>query len=455
MTAIHEIVKNHQQYFLAGASKPLESRIHALKSLQKSLAVHEKQILDALKLDLNKSAFEAYETELGLVREELASTIRHLPKWSRKKRVKTPLMHFLSKSMLYPEPYGTVLIMSPWNYPFQLTMMPLIGAIAAGNCCVLKPSEYAFHTSEMIQKIVEEAFSPELVSVIRGGRAANQSLLEERFDYIFFTGSPAVGHLVMESASRNLTPITLELGGKSPCIVDQTADISLAARRIIWGKCLNAGQTCIAPDYLFVHSDVKEKLIEEMKKTISEFYGVHPELNPDYPKIINEKHFNRLLNLMNDGHCLYGGLFNSKTRQISPTLIDGISAASPIMQEEIFGPLLPILTFENINEVFTFVSSRPKPLALYLFSKNSNDIERTIQTLSFGGGCINDTITHIANAHLPFGGVGESGMGQYHGKRSFDTFTHQKAVLNKSCLVDIPLRYPPFKNRLSLLRKIM
>ena len=455
MLAMDEIMQNHRTFFKTGETKELSFRLNGLKKLQNALKNHEKEILDALKKDLNKSEFEGYETELGLVYEELQSTIRQLPKWAKKKRVKTPLMHFLSSSFVYPEPYGTVLILSPWNYPFQLVMIPLIGALAAGNCCVVKPSEYSFHTSEIIEKIIREVFRADYVSVIRGGRAENQLLLEQKFDYIFFTGSPTVGHLVMEKAAKNLTPITLELGGKSPCIVEQTANLPLAAKRIVWGKYLNAGQTCIAPDYLFVHHSVKTALIEELKKNIANFYGDTPESNEDYPKIINQKHFERLIGLMKEGNILFGGNINQKTRQIAPTLIDGISPDSPIMQEEIFGPLLPILTFETMEEVCDFVSSRPKPLALYLFTTENDVIEHTMKELSFGGGCINDTITHIANPFLPFGGVGQSGMGQYHGKRSFDTFTHQKAVLKKSNWVDVWLRYPPFKNHLDLLRKIM
>ena len=452
---IHTLMTKHRQFFETGTTKSLDFRLRTLRDLQKALFRYDAEILDALRQDLNKSAFEAYESELGLVREELASAIRHLPRWAARQRVHTPLIHFPSTSFLYPEPYGTVLIMAPWNYPFHLAMIPLIGAVAAGNCCVLKPSEYALHTARIIEQIVREVFEEGHVSVVRGGRTANQSLLEETFDYIFFTGSPAVGHLVMESAARHLTPVTLELGGKSPCIVDRTADLPTAAKRIIWGKCLNAGQTCIAPDYLLVQQSVKAPLIAEMKKAIHAFYGEHPEENPDYPKIINEKHFERLKGLMQAGNLLEGGQLRPETRQIAPTLIDGVTPDDPIMQEEIFGPLLPVLTFDQIEEVFSFVSGRPKPLALYLFSTDEAVIRRTLGTLSFGGGCVNDTITHIANPSLPFGGVGNSGMGQYHGKRSFDTFTHQKAVLRKGRWPDVPVRYPPFRNRLSLLRKIL
>lgn len=455
MSAIHELVNQHQQFFRTGVTKDLDYRLNALKNLQHSIKSHEQEILDALKKDLNKSDFEGYATELGMVYEELKTAIRKVPDWAKKKRVRTPLMHFLSSSFLYPEPYGTVLIMSPWNYPFQLALIPLIGAVAAGNCCVVKPSEYSFYTSEVVEQIVQEVFDPRHVSVIRGGRAANQSLLEEKFDYIFFTGSPAVGHTVMEAAARHLTPLTLELGGKSPCIVDETADISLAAKRIIWGKLLNAGQTCIAPDYILVHKNVKSALIAEMKKTILHFYGQEPQKDPSYPCIINQKHFDRLRMLMKDGTIVQGGNINPETRQIAPTIIEGIHAHSPIMQEEIFGPLLPVLSFENIADARSFVAERPKPLALYLFSRNKAVIAQTMKELSFGGGCINDTITHIANPNLPFGGVGESGMGQYHGYRSFEIFTHQKAVLQKSNIFDVPLRYPPFKDDLSLLKKIM
>ena len=455
MSAIHELVNQHQQFFRTGVTKNISYRLDTLKNLRHSIKSHDQEILDALKKDLNKSDFEGYATELGMVYEELNTAIRKIPDWAKKKKVRTPLMHFLSSSALYPEPYGTVLIMSPWNYPFQLALIPLIGAVAAGNCCAVKPSEYSFHTSEVIEKIVKEVFDPCHVSVIRGGRAANQSLLEEKFDYIFFTGSPSVGHLVMESAAKYLTPVTLELGGKSPCIVDETADISLAAKRIIWGKLLNAGQTCIAPDYLLVHKNVKSALIAEMKKAIIHFYGLEPEKNPSYPCIINQKHFDRLRMLMEDGTILQGGTVNLETRQIAPTLIDGINAGSPIMQEEIFGPLLPVLSFETIADARSFVAERPKPLALYLFSRDKTVIAQTMNELSFGGGCINDTITHIANPNLPFGGVGDSGMGQYHGYRSFEIFTHQKAVLQKSNVFDVPLRYPPIKDHLSLLKKIM
>lgn len=455
MRTIEEICAEHRAFYAAGATKDISFRAAALRRLEQAIRTHEGEVLAALKDDLNKSAFEGYETEVGLVYGELKDAIAHTARWAKPKRVSTPIIHFPSSSVILKEPYGTVLVMAPWNYPFQLTMNPLIGAVAAGNCCVLKPSEYAPRTAEVIEKLVAEAFDPGHVSVVRGGRAANASLLDQRFDSIFFTGSPAVGRVVMQAAAKNLTPVTLELGGKSPCIVDETADTALAARRIIWGKCLNAGQTCIAPDYLFVHRTKKDALMEEMKKAIRAFYGETPECCEEYPKIINDKHFARLKRLMADGHILTGGRINEKTRQIAPTLIDGVTFESPIMQEEIFGPLFPVFTFERMEEVYAFVESRPKPLACYLFSNDKKTIDETMNRLSFGGGCVNDTITHIANAHLPFGGVGQSGMGQYHGKRSFDVFTHEKAVLKKGGWLDIPVRYPPYKNKLNLLKKIL
>lgn len=454
MSRIVEINANHQAYFRSGITRDLAFRSEALKKLDTVLHKYEKEIYNALKLDLNKSEFESYETELGLVYGELKEVSRNLVKWSKVRKVRTPLVHFPSRSFIYPEPYGTVLIMSPWNYPLQLTMIPLIGAIAAGNCIVLKPSEYSFYTAEIIEKMIREVFEERYISVIRGGRAANQSLLEQKFDFIFFTGSPTVGHFVMESAAKYLTPIILELGGKSPCIVDKTADIKLAAKRIAWGKLLNAGQTCIAPDYFFLQKDIKDEFVAELKKWIIKFYGERPELNFDYPKIINEKHFNRLKKLMVDGTIVFGGAINEPTRQIAPTIIDDVTADLPIMQEEIFGPLFPLLTYEKIEEVYDYVLAHHKPLALYLFAHDRELIDKTLATLSFGGGCINDTITHIANPHLPFGGIGESGMGHYHGKLTFDAFTHEKAVLEKYKL-DIYLRYPPFKNHLPLLKKFL
>ena len=455
MSKTGEKVEKLREFYLTDQTKDLNFRKEQLKKLYAAIQKYENEIMEALKQDLNKAPFESYESEIGIVYGEIRYALRHLKGWAKTRRAGTSILHFPSKGRIYKEPYGVVLVMSPWNYPFQLTMVPLIGSIAAGNCTVLKPSEYSLHTAQIMEKIVEETFSDTYASVIRGGRAANQDLLKEKFDYIFFTGSPSVGRVVMAAAAEHLTPVTLELGGKSPCIVDETADIELAARRIVWGKLLNAGQTCIAPDYLLVQSSVKDRLVREMQKQVTAFYGDHPETAKDYPKIINEKHFERLQRLLTDGKIVFGGQVNEETRQIAPALIENVSWDSPIMQEEIFGPLLPVMTFEKLEEILPEIRRRPKPLALYLFTSEQKVKTEIMRKVSFGGGCINDTIIHIANTGLAFGGVGESGMGHYHGKASFDTFTHEKPVVEKSNFLDIPLRYPPYQSHLSLLRKLM
>lgn len=456
MTDIQKKLEKQKAFFASGKTKDVQFRIEMLKALRSAIKKYEKEISDALKLDLNKSAFEAYETEIGIVLEELNYTIKNVFKWAKPKRKKTPIVLFLSSSYVYTEPYGSVLIMSPWNYPFQLTVAPLIGSIAAGNCSMVKPSEYSFHTAEILEKIIKEIFDESYVDIVRGGREANTSLLDEKFDYIFFTGSPTVGRIAMESAAKHLTPVTLELGGKSPCIVDETADIPLSAKRITWGKFLNAGQTCVAPDYLFVHHSVKDELISEIKKYIGIFYGNAPVTNDDYPKIINQKHFERLLGLLEDEQIFTGGQSNKETNQIAPTIIDNVTWESPLMQEEIFGPLLPVLTFKNLPDALAAINDKPKPLALYLFTTSKKNEEKTLHTVSFGGGCINDTVVHLSSPHLSFGGVGESGMGQYHGKASFDTFSHEKSIVKKSNKIDVPLRYPPFRDKnFAQLKKIM
>lgn len=455
MTDIKDIVGRQRAYFLSQETLDVSFRLNALKKLKASIRDNEKDILDALKKDLNKAPFESYAAEVGLIHSELNDAIKNLHKWNRKKRVRTPLAHFKSSSYIVSEPYGVVLIMSPWNYPFQLTLAPLIGAIAGGNCAVVKPSAYSPCTSTVISKIIRSCFDEKYIAVIEGGREANQQLLKEIFDYIFFTGSVSVGKTVMEAASRNLTPVTLELGGKSPCIVDKDVNIDIAAKRIVWGKCLNSGQTCVAPDYLLVHRDVKDRLLNAMKECIVEFYGEEPCKNDEYPRIINEKHFNRLKKLLNNGKVFAGGDFNEVTLQISPTILENVKWDDPVMGEEIFGPILPVLEFTDLEQVIATVNSHPKPLALYLFT-NSKEVEkRIVKSISFGGGCINDTLVHLATSYMPFGGVGESGMGGYHGKWSFDTFTHKKSILKKSFWVDIKLRYPPYKSTLSLLKKLM
>lgn len=452
---IRNLLKKQKEYFSNGETKNVDFRLNALKKLKVAIKDNEKDVMDALNKDLNKAVFEAYATEVGFIYNELNDAIKNIRKWSRVKRVRTPITQFKSASYIVSEPYGIVLIMSPWNYPFQLTIAPLIGAIAGGNCAVVKPSAYSPSTSAIINKIISSCFNKEYIAVVEGGREANQQLLHEKFDYIFFTGSVDVGRTVMEKASKNLTPITLELGGKSPCIVDKDVNIDIAARRIVWGKTINSGQTCVAPDYIYVHKDVKDKLLSAMKKYIIEFYGEQPCKNPDFPKIVNEKHFKRLIGLIDNEKTYTGGDFDESNLKISPTILDNVVWEDPVMQEEIFGPILPILTFSELKEVIFAVNSHPKPLALYLFTNDKEVEERIIDNISFGGGCINDTVVHLATSYMPFGGVGESGMGSYHSEWSFDTFTHKKSIMKKSFLIDIKLRYPPYKDKLNILKKIM
>ncbi len=454
MQDIIEILKQQRSYYAQGNTKNAVKRREYLNKLGQAITIHEKEILEALQKDLNKAPFEAYGTEIGMVKEELKTLSKNLLKWSRPSRERTSLVNFPSVSRIYSEPYGIVLIMSPWNYPFQLTLSPLAGAIAAGNCAVVKPSNYSPNTSKVIELILSEVFPKEYVAVIQGGREANQSLLAQKFDYIFFTGSVEVGKTVMRAASEHLTPVTLELGGKSPCIVDETANLELAARRIVWGKYLNSGQTCVAPDYLLVQSSVKDELLGKMKKYIVKFFGTDATKNENFPKIINEKHFNRLLGLMEGEKIVIGGNSSKETNQIAPTILDHITWDSPVMQEEIFGPILPVMEFTRLSELIPMVNARPKPLALYFFTTSKANERKIIGSIPYGGGCINDTVMHLATSHMPFGGVGESGMGRYHGRDSFDTFSHKKSVLKKSLLVDIPLRYPPYKKDLGLIKKV-
>ena len=455
MMEYKSMLHTQRAYFQTGDTKDVEFRIRQLKKLYQWITVHEQEIMDALYMDLNKSNFEAYATEIGIVKEEIRYTLKHLRKWAAPKRVPTPITQFPSKSFIYPEPYGIVLIMSPWNYPFQLTIAPLVGAICAGNCAVVKPSAYSPHTTKVMADMLRELFQEKYIAVVEGGRQENQALLNEKFDYIFFTGSVNVGKYVMEKASAHLTPVSLELGGKSPCIVDETADLKLAAKRIVWGKFLNSGQTCVAPDYILVQNSVKDKLVRYMEKYIRKMFGKDPMQNPDYPKMINEKHFNRVLGLTERVHGVCGGGSNVDMLKIEPTVLDQVTWESPVMQEEIFGPLLPILTFYDIEEAIQMVNARPRPLALYYFTKDKQREAMMLKQVSYGGGCINDTIVHLATSHMPFGGVGNSGMGGYHGKDSFDTFTHKKSIMKKSVLLDIPIRYAPFKNKLNILKKLM
>lgn len=438
------IVNAQRAYFRSGATLDLQFRLQALHRLEQSIRKYESDLLNAIKTDLGKSATEAYMCEVGLTLAEIAHVRKHLRRWARTRRRPTPLTNFPAKSMIVQEPYGVALIMSPWNYPVLLSLEPLAGAIAAGNCAVVKPSAYSPATSAVLTTLLREAFSEEYVAVVEGGRAENQSLLEQRFDYIFFTGGVTVGKMVMEKAARHLTPVTLELGGKSPCIIDHTADLHLAARRLAFGKWLNCGQTCIAPDYVLVEKSVHDKFVALLQKEITRQYRADAFNNKDYGKIINRKHFDRICGLIDTDKVIYGGKTDLATLQIEPTVLDYVTPADAVMQEEIFGPVLPILEVDSIEDAYNFVREREKPLALYLFSNDKTTQKRFMREVSFGGGCINDTIMHIATSALPFGGVGNSGMGSYHGKKSFETFSHTKAVVKKRNWLDLPLRYQPF-----------
>lgn len=455
MVEIKEILKNQKTYFESSITKDVNFRIEKLKLLRSAILEYEDRILEALKLDLNKAPFEAYTTEIYLTLEEIKYSIKNLPKWGKPKKVQTSITSFGAKSYIVHEPYGVCLIMSPWNYPFQLSVAPLIGAIAGGNCSFLKLSEYSPNTSRVIMKMLKQYFEDDYIYVIEGNPEINTSILNEKFDYIFFTGSVHVGKIVMNAAAKNLTPITLELGGKSPCIVDKSADIFLAAKRIVWGKFVNVGQTCVAPDYLFVHREVKDKLIDEMQKIIIKFYGDNPLENEDYPKIINEKHFSRLINLLDSQKVIFGGKHDKNTLKIQPTLVSDVDWDSPIMKEEIFGPLLPIFEYRDLSDVIARIKSFAKPLALYLFTRDKNIENIILNSISFGGGCINDTIMHIATVNMPFGGVGESGLGSYHGEATFNAFSHKKTILKQTTLFDIALRYPPYGDKLKWLKRML
>ena len=455
MANMEELTARQRAYFRSGATGSMAFRKECLQKLRRAIRKYEGEILQALKKDLNKAELEGYVTEIGGVLQEIGFMLSHMDKLLKPKRVPTPLVHFPAVSRVYREPYGCVLIMAPWNYPFLLSMTPLVGAVACGNCAVVKPSNYAPATSAMIRKIVAAVFDSAHVAVMEGGREVNQNLLDQKFDLIFFTGSPAVGRVVMEKAAKHLTPVVLELGGKSPCIVDETADLKLAGRRIAWGKCLNAGQTCVAPDYLLVHRSVREQLLREIEGGVTGFFGEHTEQSPEFPKIINRKHFERLSGLMGTGRVIFGGGRLEGENKIGFTLMDGVSWEDPVMKEEIFGPILPVIEYENLDEILAVITSRPKPLALYLFTRSKAVEHKVIGGVSYGGGCVNDTIVHLSTTRMGFGGVGESGMGCYHGAESIRTFSHSKSILKKSNLVDLPLRYPPYKDHLKLVKKIM
>lgn len=442
---IRQIVENQRTYFYTGATLPLSHRIEALKKIQSYILTHEAEIGKAIRKDLGKSDFESYMCETGLVLSEITYMLKHIRSFAKEKNVLTPLAQFHSRSFKKPSPYGVALIMSPWNYPFLLTIDPLIDALAAGNTVVLKPSAYSPYTSAVIQSMIEECFDKRYVAVITGGRAENTCLLNEHFDYIFFTGSQTVGKEVMRHAAAHLTPVTLELGGKSPCIVEESANIKLAARRIVFGKYLNCGQTCVAPDYIYCDRKIKDQLLAEIKRQIKRQFRSEPLTNKNYGKIINEKHFDRITKLIDSSKVVFGGKCDRTTLKIEPTVMDHVTFDDAVMQEEIFGPILPILTYDSLDQAIHKINSMPHPLALYVFTSNKTAARKVTARCGFGGGCINDTIIHLATSEMGFGGFGESGMGSYHGKDGFRTFSHYKSIVDKKTWLDLPMRYQPYR----------
>ena len=445
---IRDLLQKQRAYFQSGATIPVDFRIAQLKKLYATIKKYEAEVNDALKADLGKSHFEAFMCESGLVLSEVSYMIRHTRKFAKRKTVRTPLAQFASHSFRQPVPYGNTLIMSPWNYPFLLTMDPLADAIAAGNTVIVKPSAYSPATSRIIEKILSECFPPEYAAVVTGGRAENAALLEQKFDFVFFTGSQAVGKEVLRRTAEHLTPTVLELGGKSPCIVDATANVKLAAKRIVFGKYLNCGQTCVAPDYILCERSIKDAFVAEVISQVKKQYGEKPLENPDYGKIINEKHFARLCGLIDRSKVVIGGETNAATCQIAPTVLDGVTPEDAVMGEEIFGPLMPILTFDRFDEVMDNLKKKDRPLALYLFTSDRRHRKRVTTELAYGGGCINDVIIHLATSEMGFGGVGESGMGCYHGKAGFDAFSHEKSIVDKKTWLDLPMRYQPYRSKL-------
>ena len=446
---ISALVSEQRAFFESGKTLCMCYRKEALQKLYDAIVSRESALIDALQKDLGKSDFESYMCEIGMVLDEISYMLKHLEGFAKEKRVRTPLAQFASRSYVKPSPYGVVLIMSPWNYPFLLTLDPLVDALAAGNTAIIKPGAYAPATAQAIKELLESTFPREYVAVVTGGRAENTYLLDQKFDYIFFTGSKGVGKEVMKKAAEHLTPVTLELGGKSPCIVDESADLALAARRIAFGKYLNCGQTCVAPDYVLCHKSVRDRFVELLKEEISRQYGKDPLQNADYGHIINQKHFERVCSLIDSNKTVHGGRTNADTLQIEPTVMTNIGWDDAVMGEEIFGPVLPVLTFEMVDEVIETVNSHDRPLALYLFSSNKKTVRRITSRCQFGGGCINDVIIHLATAHMGFGGVGESGMGAYHGKVGFDTFSHKKSIVDKKTWIDLPMRYQPYDRKLN------
>ncbi|MBR1467511.1 MAG: aldehyde dehydrogenase [Bacteroidaceae bacterium] len=451
---IGRIITSQRNFFNTNATKPVSYRIAALKRLRREIKSHEGEILDALYMDLGKSAAEAYMAEVAMVYGEIDTAISSVRKWSKPKQVGGTITTFPARNYIYHEPYGVVLVLAPWNYPFNLSLSPVVGAIAAGNCVILKSSKSSIHTANVVQKLINSAFDNNYLYCVDAD-SDYDDVLDQNYDYIFFTGSPNVGKTIMKKASEHLTPISLELGGKSPCIVDKDANIRMAAKRIIWGKCLNAGQTCISIDYVLVHRDVKDMLVEEMKNEIDKRYRDAQD-SDSYPKIISQRHYERLQHLLSEEKTVIGGQQNPEKRKIAPALLVDTDFDKPVMQEEIFGPLLPVIAYTDIDTAIHDLKFREKPLACYIFTNNGKLAQRIIDEVSYGGGCVNDVILHISNHHLPFGGVGQSGMGGYHGRFGFETFSHKKGVVKNFTFIDLPLRYAPFNgNKFNILKKIL
>ena len=442
---IHETVQAQRAYFNTRATLPVSFRLEMLRKLRDAVDRRERDLADALSADLGKSAYESFMCEIGLARTEITYMLRHTRRLAGERTVRTPLAQFAARSFRKPSPYGNTLIMSPWNYPVLLTLDPLADAIAAGNTAVVKPSAYAPAASALLAEIIGDCFPAEYVAAVTGGRRENAALLEEKFDFIFFTGSQEVGKEVLRRAAEHLTPAVLELGGKSPCIVDETARLPLAARRIVFGKYLNCGQTCVAPDYILCHSSVKDRLVDALRREIRRQYGAEPLDNPSYGRIVNEKHFQRLLGLIDPDKVAAGGQSRPETLQIAPTILERVAGDDPVMQEEIFGPILPVLTYDRFEDLYAALANRAKPLALYLFSQDRARIREAMSRFRFGGGCVNDVVIHLASSELGFGGVGESGMGAYHGRAGFEAFSHTKSIVDKKTWMDLPMRYQPYQ----------
>lgn len=452
---IQRILAEQRAFFTTGRTHDLTFRRDQLKLLRQAVETSEEALAEALLQDLGKPSYEAYTGESAIVLGEIDHAVRHLRRWARPRRVRTPLLLLPARCSVVPEPFGITLIISPWNFPVQLTLGPLIAAIAAGNCAVLKPSPLAPATTVVIRSIVEQCFDPKFVAVIEGGAETAQALLDERFDHVFFTGGTATGRLVMQAAARHLTPVTLELGGKNPCLVDVDMDLEVTARRVVWGKFYNAGQSCVAVDYLLVDRRIKDQLLERILDTVRRFYGDNPAASPDYGRIISVSHVDRLAGLLSTGRILTGGTIDRMRRYIAPTIIDGIRGNEPVMADEIFGPILPVIAYDDLDHAVAFVNKRPDPLALYVFSRSRTLQERVLSRIPSGGACVNDVVLHFTVPSLPFGGVGESGLGKYHGKAGFNTFSHERSLLRNRFFADIILRYPPYRDHLKFIKKLL